>query len=111
MSIGPFQHLSGSHETAGANTLACEPWLLPISDRPDAAPSATDESLRNAVRQASRPFWIAANALCVALGLMLTIQATTGWMAPARSIPGPMAQAAPPTIPAQTAAFAGSHHD
>lgn len=111
MSIGPFQHLSGSHDMAGANSLACEPWLLPISDRSSFAPSATAESLQQSVRDAARPFWIAANALCVGLGLLLTVQCATGWMAPSsRGISGPMAQASPPTISAQTAAFS-HHHD
>lgn len=108
MSIGTFQHLPGSHEMAGADSLACEPWLLPISDRSDAGPAATAESLQNSVREAARPFWIAANALCVALGLLLTVQCATGWMGPSsRGHLGPVAQATPPTISAQKAAFAG----
>lgn len=109
MSIGPFQQLPGSHEMSGAMTIPNEPWLLPISDDAHVGHKVAPESLEEAVRRASRPFWIAANGLCVALGLLLTLQATTGFIAPAQRSVGPVAQSGPPTIPAQTAAFTGHH--
>ena len=105
MSIGPFQSLPGSHEMTMVNALPNEPWLLPISDRAAPLPEA-DANLASAVRRAARPFWLAANALCVALGLMLTVQCATGWMSPASRDTGPVAAVSgPPTIGAQTASF------
>lgn len=105
MSTGPFQCLPGSHEMSGADALPSEPWLLPITDR-EAAASVAAGTLNLAVRKAARPFWIAANALCVALGLLLTVQCATGWMSPA--VPratGPVAAATPPTLAPQQAAL------
>jgi len=105
MSIGPFQSLLSSHEMTIANVLPNEPWLLPISDR--AAPLLEEgEDLDSAVRRAARPFWLAANTLGVALGLMLSVQFATGWMSPASRDAGPVAAVSgPPTIGAQTASF------
>ena len=104
MSNGLFQHLPGSHEMAGHFALPNEPWLMPISDRETAANRTADE-LQAAVKRASRPFWIAANGLCVALGLARTIQASTGWMTPAQHSTVSVAQATPPTIAPQTASL------
>jgi len=105
MSIGPFQSLPGSHEMSMANALPSEPWLLPISDRP-ASPADESADLQSAVRRAGRPFWIAANALCAALGLMITMQCATGWMSQGSSPVGPVAAVSgPPTIGAQKASF------
>ncbi|SFM54378.1 hypothetical protein [Methylobacterium pseudosasicola] len=105
MSNGLFQNLPGSHEMAGIQALPTEPWLLPISDGAAAAVTKTSEDLQAAVRQAARPFWLAANGLCIALGLALTIQCTTGWTpTPTRSAVT-VAQATPPTIAPQTASL------
>lgn len=104
MSNGLFQHLPGSNEMAGHYALPNEPWLMPISDRESAANRTADE-LQDAVKRASRPFWIAANGLCVALGLALTLQASTGWMAPSPRQSVSVAQASPPTIAPQTASL------
>ncbi|MEE7465901.1 hypothetical protein MOF8_02520 [Methylobacterium oryzae] len=84
MSNGLFQGLPGSHEMAGAHALPTEPWLLPISDRAAEAASKTADELQAAVRRASRPFWLAANGLCIALGLALTLQCASGWGPAAR---------------------------
>ena len=105
MSNGLFQNLPGSHEMAGIQALPTEPWLMPISDRAAAVMSKTSEDLHAAVRQASRPFWLAANGLCIALGLALTLQCATGWMAPAPRSAVTIAQASPPTIAPQTASL------
>lgn len=104
MSNGLFQNRPGSHEMAGTQALASEPWLMPISDRASAVGRTADE-LQTAVRQAARPFWIAANGLCIALGLALTLQCATGWMAPAPRASVTVAQATPPTIAPQTASL------
>ncbi|MCJ2058103.1 hypothetical protein MKL09_16250 [Methylobacterium sp. J-048] len=105
MSNGLFQNLPGSHEMAGTQALPTEPWLLPISDRAAAAVTKTSEDLHAAVRQAARPFWLAANGLCIALGLALTLQCATGWSpTPTRSAVT-VAQATPPTIAPQTASL------
>src|SRR3954469_23047362 len=74
---GPFQRLPGSSE--GWNPNSYEPWLLPISDM-ETAPAAGPDAIALAVRQAARPLWIAANGLCVALGLLLAVETATGWM-------------------------------
>ena len=105
MSNGLFQHLPGSHEMAGPHALSSEPWLLPITDRAAAAVDRTAEDLQSAVRRAARPFWLAANGLCIALGLALTIQCTTGWMAPAPRASVSVAQASLPTLAPQTASL------
>ena len=104
MSNGLFQHLPGSNEMAGHFALPNEPWLMPISDRETVANRTADE-LQAAVKRASRPFWIAANGLVVALGLALTVQASTGWMAPAQHATVSVAQATPPTIAPQQASL------
>lgn len=104
MSNGLFQHLPGSHEMAGHFALPNEPWLMPISDRESAANRTADE-LQAAVKRASRPFWIAANGLVVALGLALTVQASTGWMGPSPRATVSVAQATPPTIAPQQASL------
>ena len=105
MSNGLFQNLPGSHEMAGIQALPNEPWLLPISDRAVEAASRTADEVQAAVRRAARPFWLAANGLCIALGLALTIQCTTGWSpTPTRSAVT-VAQATPPTIAPQTASL------
>lgn len=85
MLTGPFQRLPGSSE--GWNTLAHEPWLLPITD----AASAAGADVALAVRKAARPFWIAANGLALALALLLAAETSTGWMngghvAPAKTV-------------------------
>ncbi len=109
MSIGPFQHLPGSREFGGADTLANEPWLLPISDgRPVNDPLSAD-AISRAVRDAARPFWMAANGLGVALALALTLQCTTGWMSPTAHVSGPVAEATPPTIAVERAVFSSQH--
>ncbi len=80
MSNGLFQNLPGSHEMAGIQALPTEPWLLPISDR--ARRGGRQDRGRvagRAVRRAARPFWLAANGLCIALGLALTLQCAAGW--------------------------------
>ncbi|MCJ2042381.1 hypothetical protein MKK70_03955 [Methylobacterium sp. E-041] len=74
MLTGPFQRLPGSSE--GWQSLAHEPWLLPISDA--ASEQASDVGI--AVRRAARPLWIAANGLCFALALLLAAETSTGWM-------------------------------
>lgn len=74
MLTGPFQRLPGSSE--GWNTVAHEPWLLPISD----ADAAQDSDVALAVRRAARPLWIAANGLCLALALLIAAETSTGWM-------------------------------
>ena len=104
MSNGLFQHLPGSHEMAGTQALPSEPWLMPISDR-TAAVGRTADDVQAAVRRAARPFWLAANGLCIALGLALTLQCATGWMAPAPRAAVTVAQATPPTIAPQTASL------
>ena len=104
MSNGLFQHLPGSNEMAGHFALTNEPWLMPISDRETASNRTADE-LQAAVKRAARPFWIAANGLVVALGLALTVQASTGWMSPSAPAPVSVAQASPPTIAPQTASL------
>lgn len=110
MSIGPFQNLPGSHEMHGAEALSNEPWLLPISDDP-AAKSMTEAELQQAVRKASRPFWLAANGIGVAMALALTLQATTGFLAapPSSHAVGPVAVATPPTLAVQKASFSAEH--
>ncbi len=105
MPNGLFQSLPGSHEMAGPHALASEPWLLPISDRTARAAGETAEELQKAVRRAGRPFWLAANGLCIALGLALTLQCATGWMAPAPRASVTVADATPPTIAPQTASL------
>ena len=57
------------------------------------------------MREAARPFWLAANGLAVVLGLALTLQCATGWMAPAPRASVTVAQASPPTIAPQTASL------
>lgn len=105
MSNGLFQNLPGSHEMAGVQALPTEPWLLPISDRAAEAVGKTAEDLQAAVRRAARPFWLAANGLCIALGLALTLQCTVGWMPTAPRSAVTVAQATPPTIAPQTASL------
>ena len=106
MSIAPFQRLPGSSENWGADTLSVEPWLMPISDRETREASSTD-ALASAVRQASRRFWIAANALCAVLALLLSAQIATDWRTPAsRPVAGhQVADAAPPTLPVERASL------
>ncbi|WP_267358692.1 MULTISPECIES: hypothetical protein [unclassified Methylobacterium] len=105
MSNGLFQNLPGSNEMAGLYALPTEPWLLPISDRAAESASKTAEELQAAVRRAARPFWVAANGLCVALGLALVMQCATGWMPAAPRSAVTVAQATPPTIAPQTASL------
>jgi hypothetical protein len=105
MSNGLFQNLPGSHEMAGVQALPTEPWLLPISDRAADVASKTADELQAAVRRAARPFWLAANGLCIALGLALTLQCATGWMPAAPRSAVTVAQATPPTLAPQTASL------
>ena len=105
MSNGLFQNLPGSHEMAGIQALPNEPWLLPISDRAVEAASRTADEVQAAVQRAARPFWLAANGLCIALGLALTLQCATGWMPAAPRSSVTVAQATPPTIAPQTASL------
>ena len=105
MSNGLFQSLPGSHEMAGVQSLSSEPWLLPISDRIAASTGRTPEELQSAVRQAARPFWLAANGLAIVLGLALTVQCATGWMAPAPRAQVTVADASPPTLAPQQASL------
>lgn len=109
MSIGLFQNLPGAHEMGGADTLANEPWLLPISDSHPVKDPLSAEAITQAVRNAARPFWMAANGLGVALALALTLVCTTGWMSSAPHISGPVAEASPPTIAVEKAAFTAQH--
>lgn len=78
---GPFQGLGSSE-----GWTVHEPWLLPITDgagkAADPAPSAAD-----AVRAASRPLFLAANGLALALALLLAAETSTGWMGGARTAP------------------------
>lgn len=105
MSIGPFQRLPGSSENWGADALAVEPWLLPISDR-ETRDATTSDALMRSVRQASRRFWLAANALCAVLALLLTAQVATDWRSPvARPATGQVADATPPTIAVEKASL------
>ncbi len=72
---GPFQGLPGSSEGWTAH----EAWLLPISDGVAAqAPAA--QSAAETVRAASRPLFMAANGLALALALLLAAETSTGWM-------------------------------
>lgn len=105
MSNGLFQNLPGSNEMAGLHALPTEPWLLPISDRAVEVAGKTAEELQAAVRRAARPFWMAANGLCIALGLALVMQCATGWMPTAPRAAVTVAQATPPTIAPQTASL------
>jgi hypothetical protein len=108
MSTGLFQNLPGAHEMGSANSLASEPWLLPISDKIAASPSADD--LMEGVRLSARPFRIAANALCAVLALLLTAQLTTNWIgSPSRPATSQMADATPPTIAAEKASLSVHH--
>ena len=110
MSIGPFQHLQTSHEVGSGSGLACEPWLLPISD--DVPPPAlTAESLQGAVKQASRRFWMAANALFAVLAVLLSVQVANDLNSPVArpDTGGQIAEATPPTIAAEAASLAGHH--
>ncbi|GEP11455.1 hypothetical protein [Methylobacterium gnaphalii] len=108
MSAGLFQNLPGAHEMGSANSLASEPWLLPISDKIVA--STPSDDLMEGVRLSARPFRIAANALCAVLALLLTAQMTTNWAgSPSRSPAGQMAEAAPPTIAAEKASLSIHH--
>lgn len=106
MSVAPFQRLPGSSENWGADALSAEPWLMPITDRETRADSSTD-AVASAVRQSSRRFWIAANALCAALALLISAQIATDWNAPvARPAAGhQVADAAPPTLPVERASL------
>ena len=107
MSIGPFQHLQTSHEVGSGNGLACEPWLLPISD---AAPPAqlTSQALQGAVKKASRRFWMATNALFAVLALLLSVQIAHDVSSPVArpATGGQIADATPPSIAAEKAALA-----
>jgi hypothetical protein len=105
MSNGLFQSLPGSHEMAGIQAFPNEPWLMPISDRAAEAAGRTADELQAAVRRAARPFWLAANGLCIALGLALTVQCATGWTPAAPRSAVTVAQATPPTIAPQTASL------
>ncbi|MDV2982931.1 UNVERIFIED_CONTAM: hypothetical protein Q9R58_01300 [Methylobacteriaceae bacterium AG10] len=108
MSIAPFQRLPGSSENWGADALSIEPWLMPITDR-ESRDETTTDALVSAVRQSSRRFWIAANALCAGLALLLTAQIATDWSSPvARPVTGhQVADATPPTLPVEKASL---HH-
>ncbi|AWI90799.1 hypothetical protein [Methylorubrum aminovorans] len=109
MSIAPFQRLPGSSENWGADTLSVEPWLMPISDRA-ARDETTTDALAKAVRQSSRRLWLAANALCAGLALLLTAQIATDWSSSpvARPVTGhQVADATPPTLPVEKASL---HH-
>ncbi len=71
---GPFQGLPGSSEGWTAH----EAWLLPITDGAAAAQAA--RSPADTVRAASRPLFLAANGLALALALLLAAETSTGWM-------------------------------
>lgn len=111
MSIGLLQTLPGSRETGGAEMLANEPWLLPITDGAPARETDAADAMSEAVRRAAKPFWLAANGLGLVMALALTLQATTGWMNPTASVAstGPVADATPPTIAVHKASFAAEH--
>ncbi|MEH3120180.1 MAG: hypothetical protein PGN25_22020 [Methylorubrum populi] len=106
MSIAPFQRLPGSSENWGADALCAEPWLMPISDSA-LRDEATTEALVSAVRQSSRRFWIAANALCAALALLLSAQIAVDWTSPVSrpSTGHQVADATPPTIAVEKASL------
>ncbi len=107
MSAGLFQTVPGAHEMSGANALANEPWLLPISDR--TAPAAeTPDMIAQAVRKASRRLFLAANTLGAALVLLLTAQIATDWRGGASNPgTGQIADATPPTIAVEKANLSG----
>jgi hypothetical protein len=106
MSIAPFQRLPGSSENWGADALSAEPWLMPISDRVS-RDETTADALMSAVKQSSRRFWIAANALCAVLALLLTAQVATDWNSPVArpAATGQVADASPPTLAVEKASL------
>jgi hypothetical protein len=106
MSIAPFQRLPGSSENWGADTLSIEPWLMPISDRETRDETSTD-ALVNAVRQSSRRLWIAANALCAGLAMLVTVQIASDWSSPVArpAATHQVADATPPTLPVEKASL------
>ncbi|GJD58385.1 hypothetical protein [Methylobacterium dankookense] len=72
---GPFQGLGSSE-----GWTVQEPWLLPISDGVGTKASESAATAANAVRTASRPLFMAANGLALALALLLAAETATGWM-------------------------------
>ncbi|GJE27463.1 hypothetical protein [Methylobacterium organophilum] len=109
MSAGLFQTLPGAHEMGGAQALPSEPWLLPISDREERREETSSEALLQAVKLSSRRFWLAANALCAVLALLLTAQVATDWRSPVgQPASGQVAEATPPTIAVEKASLV--HH-
>lgn len=72
---GPFQGLGSSE-----GWTVQEPWLLPISDGVRPAKATAPASAADAVRAASRPLFLAANGLALALALLLAAETTTGWI-------------------------------
>ncbi|KQU31955.1 hypothetical protein ASG63_15775 [Methylobacterium sp. Leaf94] len=100
MSSGLFQNLPGAHEMGGLQALPSEPWLLPISDRMDAATTDTDR-LEATVRLSVRPFQRAANALMAALLLLLSVQICADLMNARTPHPttNQIADATPPDMP------------
>lgn len=82
---GPFQGLGSSE-----GWTVQEPWLLPISDGAPAKAAVSEGSVSrgsapaasaaDAVRAASRPLFLAANGLALALALLLAAETTTGWI-------------------------------
>ncbi|KQO74013.1 hypothetical protein [Methylobacterium sp. Leaf88] len=100
MSCGLFQNLPGAHEMGGLQALPSEPWLLPISDRLDAATTDADR-LEATVRLSVRPFQRAANALMAVLLLLLSVQIGADWMNARTPHPttNQIADATPPDMP------------
>ena len=100
MSSGLFQNLPGAHEMGGLQALPSEPWLLPISDRLDAATTDADR-LEATVRLSVRPFQRAANALMAVLLLLLSVQIGADWMNARTPHPttNQIADATPPDMP------------
>ncbi len=70
---GPFQGLGSSE-----GWTAHEPWLLPITD--GSAKTSGGADAADTVRVASRPLFMAANGLALALALLLAAETATGWM-------------------------------
>ncbi|WP_232628786.1 hypothetical protein [Methylobacterium sp. Leaf118] len=78
---------------------------MPISDR-ETREEATSDALMSAVRASSRRLWIAANALCAGLALLLAAQVASDWNSPvARPATGQVADATPPTLAVERASF------
>jgi hypothetical protein len=79
---GPFQGLGSSE-----GWTVHEPWLLPITDSAVASKTPDSAPVTDLVRAASRPLFLAANGLALALALLLAAETSTGWMGGTRTAP------------------------